>query len=211
MSNHRDSSDAVFDAYLATLTETSLDAKIAAWEALKVLLDAEKAAVATQRGQIVKHKRKVNDMLEDLSALKNFEGVHSNTFSNIVVTTATQNDQTFNIASDCDFFILKHANLSGLEVYLPTSPISNKIYSCKNCNTDPNNNNNSIICGVDPTQAVNNGAFVGPQKTIDLQFDKVQLNSSSSTGTVLDTSQKQCFRGVYCAGESSFISISDAS
>jgi hypothetical protein len=210
MSNHRDSSDAVFDAHLATLDETSLDNKIAAWAALKVLLDAEKNAVATQRGQIVKHKKKVNDMLDDLDSLKNYSGVHSNTFSNIVVATATQNDETFNIARDCDFFILKHNNLSGLNVYLPTNPISNKIYTCKNCNTNLNNNNNPIFCGVDPTQAINNAAYVGPQKTLDLQYDKVQLNSSSSTGTELDTSQKQCFRAVYYAAENSFISISDA-
>jgi len=70
MTSHRDSTDAQFATHLATLDETTLDNKITAWEALQVSLDTEKGTVHGQRGQLVKHKKKVSEMIDDLQALK---------------------------------------------------------------------------------------------------------------------------------------------
>jgi len=66
MTSHRASSDSQFDTHLATLSESSLDAKISAWTSLSSDLSGEKTELHSHQSQVTKHRKKVADMLIDL-------------------------------------------------------------------------------------------------------------------------------------------------
>ncbi len=73
MSSHRDSSDSAFESFLTTLSSASLDTRIAAFEALKIDLQAESTLLQTHDSQIAHHSGKVNKTHSDLNTLKAFD------------------------------------------------------------------------------------------------------------------------------------------
>lgn len=73
MTSHRQSSDSQFDTYLSSLADDTLANKKTAWTSLKSDLGGENTELFGHQNQISKHRKKVNDMLEDLETLEAFQ------------------------------------------------------------------------------------------------------------------------------------------
>ena len=87
MTNHRASSDSVFDTHLTTLDATSLDNKTTAWSGLQTNLDSEKTLLNGQKGKLANHVGKVEQMLADLQTLKAFESGGASDISQLTGVT----------------------------------------------------------------------------------------------------------------------------
>ena len=73
MTSHRQSSDSQFDTHLSSLADDTLANKKTAWTSLKSDLGGENTELFGHQNQISKHRKKVNDMLEDLETLEAFQ------------------------------------------------------------------------------------------------------------------------------------------
>ena len=87
MTNHRASSDSVFDTHLATLDTSSLVNKSTAWSGLQTNLDSEKTLLNGQKGKLANHVGKVEQMLADLQTLKAFESGGASDISELTGVT----------------------------------------------------------------------------------------------------------------------------
>ena len=204
MSNHRASTDAQFDAHLATLTETTLDAKIAAWTALQTDLDGEKTEVDGNRSQVFKHRKKVADMLEDLATLKSYasavqgEVTQAELDAVIADVTALQAGSTVtvveNLSDNDDIAILatdsivlvKHDQKTGLVCTLPSDAAHGKIISIKNFQIGDASQGGNYIVTVRPAQGQT------PAHTIDHKFNSLELKCSTIAGGLMSDENETC-------------------
>jgi hypothetical protein len=118
----------------------------------------------------------------------------------IQVFSPTVGGTVFQMNEDTDIAIVKHDDLTGCSVNLPLSPLDGQTCRIKNYQTSASPTSTSVVY-VNPAGSV--------ATTIDGRFYQLKLVPSSSTGD-LEESANQCGTFVYCAAESTWISISDA-
>ena len=152
MTNHRASTDAQFDIHLGSLTESTLDAKITAWEALLADLGGEKTEVEGHRSQIFKHRKKVSQMLEDLATLKSYASavqgeVTQAELDAVIASVAALQQPTPVVYSGLDdeddipilktdrFVVMKHDQKEGLICTLPADATTGTTIFIKNMQT----------------------------------------------------------------------------
>ena len=223
MSNHRASTDAQFDAHLATLTETTLDAKIAAWTALQTDLDGEKTEVDGNRSQVSKHRKKVADMLEDLATLKSYASAvqgevtqaeldaviadvtalqAGSTVTPTVVEHLSDNDDIAILATD-SIVLVKHDQKTGLVCTLPSDAANGKIIVIKNYHIGDASQGGNYIVTVRPAQGQT------PAHKIDYKFDSLELKASTiASGLMSD--ENEAARLMYYNLDRTWISLQDA-
>ena len=94
----------------------------------------------------------------------------------------------------------KHDDLTGCSVNLPLAPISGQICRVKNYQTNTNATATSVVY-INPAGSV--------ATTIDGRFYQLKLIPSASTGD-LEAHANQAATLIYCAAESTWISVSDS-
>ena len=217
MTNHRSSTDAQFDTHLGTLTESTLDAKITAWEALQADLGVEKTEVEGHRTQVFKHRKKVTDMLADLDTLKSYASavqgeVTQAELDAVIASVAALQPPTplvYSGLNDSDdipisktdrFVILKHDQVEGLICTLPADATTGTTIFIKNMQTSSSPVQGWGV-GVGQSLKIRPAQGQTPIHTIDYRFTHLLLDPSASTGDEMTTQNETC-RLVFISGTS---------
>jgi uncharacterized membrane-anchored protein YhcB (DUF1043 family) len=221
MTNHRSSTDAQFDTHLGTLTESTIDAKITAWEALQTDLGGEKTEVEGHRSQVFKHRKKVADMLEDLDTLKSYAqvGITQAQLDAVIadvtalqaptavtVYTPTSNNQDTQILQSDKVVLIKFVQLQGLTATLPSTGLVDGQQIVIKCYHVGDGSQQDI--GVDYLITVRPASGQTPAHKIDYKFDSLTLNANSLASGDYASPNEAC-RLIWNAADASWIDCAD--
>ena len=203
MTNHRASTDQTFQTHLDSLTETSLDAKLTAWEALQTDLSVENTETAGHRSQLSKHRVKVDEMVENLETLKAFEQSQTTNVILPTVYSGLDTDDEIPILVTDRIVVLVHDQVTGLIATLPANPTNGQVMIIKNMHTGTASYQDEykVVVRVQPSQT--------PAHFIDYKYTELELNVATSTTTLMDDENEAC-RLVWYEPAKTWLNINDS-